>query len=713
MRKETKMKYVYSIGEIAEQRKKDSKELAVLWDNLAAEAGGGEKGAAVADAFRKLYSMYGSSLVNWSATLYDKGHGCYYTSSVGRDTDGFLPDIESTVQMLRFIEGSGMLRECGNNWATGIPRWMLHEIAYYAKSLQDENGFFYHAHWAKETADELISRRARDLGWATQILAAVGDAPQYDTPSGIPGNGKDADELWASFNTELPPPPAAAALFHKKRGAVRSTAEKAADQKRSGDSVAYLKSHTAFADYLRERLIPGMKKNPYFFGNEIGETYRQVAAFTKKLGKYEWRAEDGDKYSEYDGMNISDILIHELDKAINPDTGMWGDLRPTKPTGKEFLYTNGFMKGMAAYNGLRYPYPKKYLSVVANALMDSLLGDEPSTGNICEVYNSWTSVCRLRENLQYVDDESLKREIVDSFNSILIEKAPEAILNTYEKIKGYKKADGGFAHSYYRGTPDHQGMPISTTENAGDVDATCIGSTGLTRVMFEALGLTRVPILMTSDWMNYLNILENLEPVSKIKSQKAIIDFEDGSTHTAFGVDGGSCSVIPFEGSRAMKVTSKASGAGLKVTPTARLYDGDYFLFEAALHFPKESEGAEYALSLTNSKGEAPVYAKIAVTKEKITVSCPELGLKKELALGDVGKTFTLKLEYRATVGESSELSIFSDGKPVATLKNTDTESSEHPAGYPARAITGFKLITLTDTECAFFIDDIIFFFAK
>lgn len=246
-----------------------------------------------------------------------------------------------------------MLREYGSNRVMGIPRWMLHQIAYYARSLQDENGFFYHAHWAKETADELISRRARELGWATQILAAVGGAPQYDTPWGI----------------------------------------------------------------------------------------------------------------------------------------------------------------------------------------------------------------------------------------------------------------------------------------VGDVDATCIGSTGLTRVMFEALGLTKVPILMTSDWMIYLNILENLEPVLKIKSQKSIIDFEDGGTHTAIEIGGGSCSVIPFEGSRAMKVTAKRAGAGLRVTPTSRLYDGDHFLFEASLHFPKESEGAEYALSLTNSKGESPVYAKIAVLKGKVTVSCPELGLKEGLAL--------------------------------------------------------------------------------
>ena len=707
------MKYVYTLQEIAAQRKKDSKEISGLWDNLAREAGGGERGEAVADAFRKLYSMYGSSLVDWSATLYDKGHGAYYTSSVGRDTEGFLPDVESTVQMLRFLEGSGLLRDKGNNWINAIPKWMVHQIAYYAKSIQDENGFFYHAHWAKETADEMISRRARDLGWSTQILNAVGDAPQYDTPSGITGNGKDADELWASFNTELPPPPAAEALYRKKKSEVKSAAEKAADEKRSGDSVAYLKSHAAFADYLRQRLIPGMKNNPYFFGNEVGETYKQVASFTKQLGKYEYRPEDGETYAEYNGMTISDMLIYELDKAINPDTGMWGDLRPSKPTGKEFLYTNGFMKGMAAYNGLRYPYPKKYLPVVASALMDSLLGDEPSTGNICEVYNSWTSVCRLRENLQYVDDENLKAEIVASFNSILIEKAPEAILNTYEKVKGYKKADGGFAHSYYKGTPDHQGMPVSTTENAGDVDATCIGSTGLTRVMFEALGLTRVPFLMTSDWMRYVNILENLEPVSKIKTQNSIIDFEDGATHTAFVIDGASCSVTPFEGSRALKVVSRSVGAGLRVTPTARLYEGDYFLFEASLHFPLECEGAEYTFVLNNAKKKSPVYGRISVKGGKVMLDSPELGLTKAVELGTAGETFTLGLEYRAEIGVSSELTVLSDASPVAVIKNSNLTNSDHPAGYPARAIVGFNLTSNTDAESFFYVDDIIFFFTK
>ena len=51
------MKYVYSIKEIAEQKKLDVAERDSLWAALAEEAGGGEKGKAVADAFRKLYTM--------------------------------------------------------------------------------------------------------------------------------------------------------------------------------------------------------------------------------------------------------------------------------------------------------------------------------------------------------------------------------------------------------------------------------------------------------------------------------------------------------------------------------------------------------------------------------------------------------------------------------------------------------------------------------
>ena len=710
------MKYVYSLREIAEQKKKDVAERDKLWATLAEEAGGGEAGLAVANAFRKLYTLYDSRLVDWSATLYDKGHGAYYTSSVGRDTEGFLPDVESTVQMLRFLDGSGLMRGVGGSWKKGLPDWMKHQMVYYAKSIQDENGFFYYANWAKETADEMISRRARDIGWCTGLIKELGELPMYDAPNGTPGGGSSPDEYWASLGTELDPPEGAKALYEKKLRDMAATPAAAleAAAERAAASTAYLKSHTAFVDYLDERLIPGMKQNPYFYGNEVGETYQQVRTMTAKLGAYEYKESDGERYKVFDGMSLSDILIHELDEAINPQTALWGDLRPEKPIGNEFLYTNGFMKGMAAYNGLGYPYPEKYLLRVANTLMDGLLGDEPSEYNICNVYNVWVAVCRLVENLQYVKCEKTKEEVRAALRSVLIAKAPEAILNSYKKQSGYKKPDGGFGHSYYTGTPDHQGLPISTRENAGDVDATCICSNGMVRVMFEALGLTRIPILMHSDYMRYINVLENLRPVTKIKFLNPLIDFENGNSHTAFSAGGAKLSLEPFGNSYAAKVSFGGAGGGFRVSYTAHSWDGDMYLFDGRIAFAEDSEGKDFKAYYFNAKQYAPIELDIRVREGKVLLGSELYGMPDFKAVGEVGEAFTLRLEYTSSYEPlAGNLDIFVDDEYIGKLVNQDSTDPKRPSGYPANAMRAFELRLLSDGNCTAYFDDVQYYYAK
>ena len=701
--------------EISAQKKRDEEERNQLWAQLEREAGGGEKGKRVADAMRTYYSMFDEKLVDWLAHLYDKGHGAYYTCTIGRDTEGYLPDVESTVQILRFLDASGMFKHVGGTWKRALPEWMHHQMVYYAKSLQDENGFFYYSSWAKETADELISRRARDLGWCTGIITDLSEKPMYDAPNGTKGGGTDPNEYWASLNTEELPPEGAKALYEercKERAAMSREAAEAAIA-RSNSSTAYLKSHTAFVNYLDERLIPGMKSNPYFYGNEVGETYQQVREWTKTLGKYEYKEEDGERYRVFDGMTLSDILIHELDEGINPSTGLWGEVTPQRPTGKEFLFTNGFMKGMAAYNGLKYPYPAKYLKTVANTLMDSLLGDEPSTGNVCEVYNTWVSVCRLRENLQYVSDKAAADEVMKTINDILIEKAPEAILNSFEKIKGYKTQDGGMSHNYYLGTPEHQGMPISTVnrEKVADVDATSIACSGLTNNMFSALGLTKVPIFMTADYMRYINILEILKPVVKTKLQNPLIDFENGQTRPAFCKGGALSSIVRHNNSNAMKVSFSAKDQTMALSYTAHAWDGEMYLFDGDITVSDGSDGASFALEFCNAKGHIPASLTLKVQDGKVLIENEKEGLPKALIARE-NETFNLRIEYTNSERESY-LEVYANGEKLGLVTAKDTGDIARPAGYPAKAIRSINFRSENDVKSTVYYDNLMFYYAK
>ena len=52
------------------------------------------------EALEYLYNMFDERIYLWLADLWEPEFGAFYFSNSGRDTDGYLPDIESTVQAL-------------------------------------------------------------------------------------------------------------------------------------------------------------------------------------------------------------------------------------------------------------------------------------------------------------------------------------------------------------------------------------------------------------------------------------------------------------------------------------------------------------------------------------------------------------------------------------------------------------------------------------
>lgn len=115
----------------------------------------------------------------------------------------------------------------------------------------------------------------------------------------------------------------------------------------------------------------------------------------------------------------------------------------------------------------------------------------------------------------------------------------DAVRVTFDKIKGYKKVDGGFSHSYYRGATTHQGCPIAPSNNVSDVDGTCIASTGLVRSLFDAFGLGsyRPAFFGKADYIIFIDTLKEMRPVRKTDSKNLIEDFEDGDLKNAISGD--------------------------------------------------------------------------------------------------------------------------------------------------------------------------------
>ncbi|MBQ8321605.1 MAG: hypothetical protein IJX92_04500 [Clostridia bacterium] len=131
-------------------------------------------GTAVARAAEELQSLYTDGIYRWYASLWDKDIGGFYYSESARDNDGFLPDIESTAQLLGYVEE---LRIC--NTLLELPESMKRKLIKFIQGLQDkDDGYFYHPQWGKGVNE---SRKARDMNNAVNTLKKLGAAPLYPT----------------------------------------------------------------------------------------------------------------------------------------------------------------------------------------------------------------------------------------------------------------------------------------------------------------------------------------------------------------------------------------------------------------------------------------------------------------------------------------------------------------------------------------------------
>lgn len=136
-------------------------------------------GTEAAIMLEEFYKPYGESLYAWFASLWDPHVGGFYYSPSARDNDGFLPDIESTVQAMRCISAVGLYEGRGTLYE-GTPPHMRESIVRFTRSLQDPcDGYFYHPQWGKNIT---VSRRGRDLSWSVGILEDFRAKALYPTP---------------------------------------------------------------------------------------------------------------------------------------------------------------------------------------------------------------------------------------------------------------------------------------------------------------------------------------------------------------------------------------------------------------------------------------------------------------------------------------------------------------------------------------------------
>lgn len=622
----------------------DDKDIEASWAALAKEIGG-ELGEKTVEALKEMYALYSDDLISWFANLYDPAIGGYYYSNSARNTDGYLPDAESTEQALRFINSSGMLNGYFANYAEALPEEIGKQLVEFIYNLQDPNGYFYHPQWSKAAVDNRVSRRSRDLGHCVTILSAYGVTPKYKTPTGVGG-----DEF---------EPVSYVSLTERLRSSSVSAVSKllaVADSQTAVDPK--LKDEKSFREYLDSLDV---QNNSYSAGNTLTAFYSEIAYRDSVL------KEEGKDYS------LVDIMIEHLNSKQFEHNGLWHNET-------NYYAVNGLMKISGVYSKAGVPIPNS--EKATRAAMNAITTDEEA-GAVTDIYNTWYAVNRMFNIMSEYEGETGKARVAE-MRAELLAKAPEAIRTTAKKLSAFKKNDGSFSYTPSYSSQNSQGMPVAVPKtNEGDVNATIICSSDILVYLYGALGLSshKVPIYTYNDWRNYRDIISSLGPVIKdveLPIYEPIIFDEDVvtdepnveylSVSARSKTNGGGIAIIPdmrvgYSGN-VLKVTSVAGTSDSVDIESPNLshafscfaFEGDFCLVSSDTEFPvRISVGECYIISLKISGGHIRLVQSTSGTSSKSqeTILCDGPAL---------GEWFSLKVEYYKGDHDSVRIKFYFDG---------------------------------------------------
>ncbi|MBQ8879917.1 MAG: hypothetical protein IJY69_03635 [Clostridia bacterium] len=523
---------------ISEQRKLDEIENEEKWAHVREVIGDEE----IYLSFRNMMeTIFAKEAVPLLASFYDPATGLFYTSRSGKEADGIYPIPEGTSQALGYIASTGMLRKLGRRYV--IPELSRHKIIYYLKSIQGEDGEFYVAQMRK---DQINSNRiGRDRVACTSLLWRLGASPTY-TVGTYKGDGVTADEYWAALVkdgvvTENDKPHIYWAEDPIERKRPLPKAEKK-DEKPTGAGTEQFQSHLGFIKWLLEK---DAYNQPYSAMSATSSAYGLISDWNGRVGGYEGEDEtvcyNGKEFPLKKGDTLYTILIRWLDGNIN-EAGLFGKVTNEHDENGNPVYdgfyggwgyqnSNGFLKGVGRYTeagGIPFPKPKE----AAESLLKGIASDEVATDNILVIYNVWSSLNKLRMNISnyFEGDEreellslisgGLTGKIMDERTGTMRSYAAVAIDKCLSKLLTFRKRDGGFAHSIFRGTGCWQGgLKVANSEdNLSDIDAINCSTSGLGRAMCQFFGLDLtcdIPMYTEADLLVYLDTLYSQKHVIK------------------------------------------------------------------------------------------------------------------------------------------------------------------------------------------------------
>ena len=488
------------------------------WINLSAVAP-----ADVVASIKKLNNFFDSdAIVDFYANLYDPEVGGFYYAISARDTEGFLPDIETTDQVIQGLKTNGAYSDIN----AAYPTELKVKILEFAKSLQSPiDGYFYHPQWPQGKENLQPDRYGRDMSRATDVISYFridtdGDGvedvqyPLYCAPNGVKCEIHDGTDEKCSF----------------------------------ARSVAYYTSafSTSASDTLVSTVSAAVAKVTTSTVKATASSqpdYTSAAAFSAWLEAYNYdiKENSGEAHKlsalreEITQHGYADIVLDHLDRiqaevfeeqlaAGETPTGLW----------QRYVDYNavwGFLKYSGWYNaGTTHgrAIDEKYIPYIIDTIIAVIASEPDGDYASNDLFNQWDSVDRLINNINKYHDA----ELIELVRDRLRENTAELVDISLEKIKPFKNENGSFALKSNGMSPSLMyGAPIALGIAEGNSNSTNIFCSMYNSIL-TSLGYPAVPLFNKEQGERFIATLMESEPIIKNEESTGVIDFEDGTFPT-------------------------------------------------------------------------------------------------------------------------------------------------------------------------------------
>lgn len=575
-------------------------------------------------AMKELYTLFNEDTYMWIASLYDPDIGAFYFSESARDNLGFLPDVESTRQVLTFMLRTGLAADFNNNLDEAIPDEISDKMVAFTKSLQDSrDGYFYHQQWGK---DITVNRRGRDLTWSLAILKYFGESPNYPTPM----DKYDVEDEMMSFAYEKAMP----APFGTSCAA--SVAVLTSSVVNASANEAPLGSAEELLEWMRSL---DFANNSHTYG----QIFSSQASVIKAAG-------------------YADVALDYLYEIQDPGTGHWESTPSWGSVG-------GLLKLSSAIANLGgvIHYPEKAIQ----SCMDVLLSDAPQT-SMTGVYNCVNGSSNVMNSM----NREGKNDEVKAIQAEMRENAEALILACLRKIVTYRNENGSFGYWEDRTSTHAQGALISLGVDDGELNGTLL-ATGSITGLISIMGLPTVRVYGPDDYTAFIDELLNAGKIVKSDPKPPEpIDFDSSSLGDDIPAElkttiNGSLAVIedPRENKEGnvLEFTS-ASGAGdsvnLQLTRVSSAA-ANCFVLEADMNFARISDNCNAEpIQLYLRAGESSsksIYMMTFNVKDGMVRFYDSSygdsdGFRTDLGISiPVGEWFNLRIEYYPNKDENDK----------------------------------------------------------